>query len=52
MVLKLDTPVAINLGYISESIRRSGEYAGDISETVINLLVEHEHGPHKSRAGR
>ncbi|AGB03091.1 phosphate uptake regulator PhoU [Methanoregula formicica] len=52
MVLKLDTPVAINLGYIAESIRRSGEYAGDISETVINLLVEHEHGPHKSRAGK
>jgi phosphate uptake regulator len=52
MVLKLDTPVAINLGYIAESIRRSGEYAGDISETVINLLVEHEHGPHKPRAGK
>jgi phosphate uptake regulator len=49
MVLKLETPVAINLGYIAESIRRSGEYAGDISETVINLLVEHEDGPHKSR---
>jgi phosphate uptake regulator len=49
MVLKLETPVAINLGYIAESIRRSGEYAGDISETVINLLVEHEEGPHKSR---
>jgi len=52
MVLKLDTPVAINLGYIAESIRRSGEYAGDISETVINLLMEHEHGPHKARAGK
>ncbi len=52
MVLKLDTPVAISLGYIAESIRRSGEYAGDISETVINLLVEHEQGPHRSRAGK
>jgi phosphate uptake regulator len=52
MVLKLDTPVAINLGYIAESIRRSGEYAGDISETVINLLVEHEHGPHRSRTNK
>ena len=52
MVLKEDTLVAINLGYIAESIRRSGEYAGDISETVINLLVENEDGPHKSRAGK
>ncbi|MDD1689688.1 MAG: AbrB/MazE/SpoVT family DNA-binding domain-containing protein [Methanoregula sp.] len=52
MVLKLDTPVAINLGYIAESIRRSGEYAGDISETVINLLVDHEQGPNKPRAGK
>ncbi|MDD1694015.1 MAG: AbrB/MazE/SpoVT family DNA-binding domain-containing protein [Methanoregula sp.] len=50
MVLKLETPVAINLGYITESVRRSGEYAGDISETVINLLMEHEEGPYKSRA--
>jgi phosphate uptake regulator len=52
MVLKLETPVAINLGYIAESIRRSGEYAGDISETVINLLVEHEQGPHKPRGSK
>ncbi|NMB78057.1 MAG: phosphate uptake regulator PhoU [Methanomicrobiales archaeon] len=49
LVLKMDTPVAVNLGYIAESIRRSGEYAGDISETVINLLVENESGPHKDR---
>jgi phosphate uptake regulator len=42
MVLKQDTMVAISLNYISESIRRAGEYAGDISETVINLLVEQE----------
>lgn len=52
MVLKLETPVAINLGYIAESIRRSGEYAGDISETVINLLVEYEDWPDKSRTGK
>jgi len=44
MVLKEETLVAINIGYITESIRRSGEYGGDISETVINLLVEHEGG--------
>lgn len=49
MVLKLETPVAINLGYIAESVRRSGEYAVDISETVINLLVDHEDGPSKAK---
>ncbi|HEX3000862.1 MAG TPA: PhoU domain-containing protein [Methanoregula sp.] len=42
LVLKQDTLIAINVVYIAESIRRSGEYAGDISETVINLLVESE----------
>jgi phosphate uptake regulator len=40
--LKQNTQVAISLNYIAESIRRAGEYAGDISETVINLLVEQE----------
>jgi phosphate uptake regulator len=47
MVLKQDTLVALNIAYISESIRRAGEYAGDISETVINLLVENELAPHR-----
>jgi len=42
LVLKQDTLTAISLNYISESVRRAGEYAGDISETVINLLVEGE----------
>jgi phosphate uptake regulator len=42
MVLKQDTLVAISLTYISESIRRTGEYGGDISETIINLLVEED----------
>ncbi|HII98458.1 MAG TPA: AbrB/MazE/SpoVT family DNA-binding domain-containing protein [Methanoregula sp.] len=50
MVLKQETLVAINLGYIAESIRRSGEYAGDISETVINLLVENEDGARKAKS--
>jgi phosphate uptake regulator len=40
--LNQNTQVAISLNYIAESIRRAGEYAGDISETVINLLVEQE----------
>jgi phosphate uptake regulator len=52
MVLKQDTLIAINIGYIAESIRRAGEYAGDISETVINLLVENDEGPHKARSGK
>lgn len=52
MVLKQDTIVAINIGYIAESIRRSGEYAGDISETVINLLVENEEGPYRAKGGK
>jgi phosphate uptake regulator len=43
--LKQNTLIAISLNYISESIRRAGEYAGDISETVINLLVEKEGTP-------
>ena len=30
---------SIALGYIIESIRRTGEYAGDISEIIINNLV-------------
>ena len=52
MVLRQDTLLAINAGYIAESIRRSGEYAGDISETVINLLVENEDGIHRKRSSR
>jgi phosphate uptake regulator len=34
--------VAIAVGYITESIRRAGEYAGDISENVINHVVDVE----------
>lgn len=50
MVLKQDSLVALNIAYISESIRRAGEYAGDISETVINLLVENEIAPYRAKA--
>jgi phosphate uptake regulator len=39
MVLGQETLVAIHVGYIAESIRRAGEYAGDISETAINMIV-------------
>lgn len=31
--------IALSLGYVVESIRRTGEYSQDISETVINHLV-------------
>ncbi len=52
MVLKQDILVAIHVGYIAESIRRAGEYAGDISETVINLLMEKEEGSYRSKTGK
>jgi phosphate uptake regulator len=35
-------PVAISLAYISESIRRVGEYAGDIAEDTINYIMENK----------
>ena len=40
LAMKKDPFVAVLLRYIAESVRRSGEYAGDISESVINYLVE------------
>jgi phosphate uptake regulator len=40
LVLQQETSDAVALGYITESIRRAGEYAADISENVINYLVE------------
>jgi len=40
LVLQQETPDAIALGYITESLRRAGEYAADISENVMNYLVE------------
>ena len=40
LVLQQETSDAIALGYITESIRRAGEYAADISENAINYLVE------------
>jgi hypothetical protein len=40
--------MAMNCTIISR-IRRAGEYAGDISETVINLLVENEIAPSRAK---
>jgi phosphate uptake regulator len=42
IVLRQETPDAIALGYITESVKRAGEYAADISENVINYLVEED----------
>ena len=52
LVLKQDTMIAIHVGYIAESVRRAGEYAGDISETIINLLVEAEHVTKSAKPGK
>jgi phosphate uptake regulator len=51
MILKQETLTAISLNYISESIRRAGEYGGDISETIINLLVEEDRPVKKRKQG-
>lgn len=34
-----DPEIAIAIGYIIESIRRTGEYSGDISEIIINIFI-------------
>jgi phosphate uptake regulator len=31
--------LALSIGYIAESIRRAGEYSGDIAEAIINQLI-------------
>jgi hypothetical protein len=49
IVLRQETPDAIALGYITESVRRAGEYAADISENVINYLVEEDRSPKKKK---
>ncbi len=50
LVLRQETSDAIALGYITESIRRAGEYAADISENVINYLVEEKQFQKKEKA--
>ena len=39
LALKKEPIIALSIGYIVDSIGRIGEYAEDISETVINHLV-------------
>lgn len=50
LVLQQETSDAVALGYITESIRRAGEYAADISENVINYLVEEKQSQKKEKA--
>jgi hypothetical protein len=50
-VRQQENPDAIALGYITESVRRAGEYASDISENVINYLVEEDQSPRKRKQG-
>jgi len=52
LVVKQETPDAIALGYITESVRRAGEYSADISENVINYLVEEEQFQKKGKPAR
>ncbi|MHA2391157.1 MAG: PhoU domain-containing protein [Promethearchaeota archaeon] len=35
----INTESSISIGYIIESIRRTGEYSGDIAEIIINNLI-------------
>jgi len=42
LALQQKVIVAISFGYITESIRRIGEYSENISETVINYLINEE----------
>lgn len=52
LILQQEMPDSIALGYITESVRRAGEYSADISENVINYLVEEERMPKKGKPGR
>ncbi|MCD6573750.1 MAG: phosphate uptake regulator PhoU [Thermoplasmata archaeon] len=39
LALQQKAAIAVSIGYIAESVRRTGEYASDISECVINHLI-------------
>ena len=40
MAASMDGEPAVAMSYISESIRRTGEYATDIAELLINSLID------------
>jgi phosphate uptake regulator len=42
MIFQQKGALALSLGRIVESIRRTGEYSGDISEHVINFIIDAE----------
>jgi phosphate uptake regulator len=42
LALKQKGEIALSVGYLVESIRRIGEYSENISETVINYLINEE----------
>ena len=52
MAFKQETLAAIAISYIAESIRRAGEYSADISENVINYIVEEEPVSSPASAGK
>jgi hypothetical protein len=45
-----ETADAIALGYVNESVKRAGEYAADISDNVINYLVEEDRLPKRKKS--
>jgi phosphate uptake regulator len=51
LALQQEGVLAISLGYIVESIRRMGEYAGDLSEYAIDYLVGNEVSVHRKVNG-
>jgi len=52
MAFKQETVTAISVSYVAESIRRAGEYSADISENVINYIVEEDRSLHRRPAGK
>ncbi|MGD0534893.1 MAG: PhoU domain-containing protein [Methanoregula sp.] len=52
MALRQETMAAIAISYVAESIRRAGEYSADISESVINYIVEEDRSLHRRPAGK
>jgi len=52
MAFKQETVAAISISYVAESIRRAGEYSADISENVINYIVEEDRSLHRRPAGK
>jgi phosphate uptake regulator len=45
VALRKKGELALSIGYVAESIRRAGEYGADISETIINQLIDEERPP-------